>query len=79
MEYGIIISFVIYGHLFSVIRLCKETPTAGGRLFEMGDEELLRFAHLNQGAFLSSLLNSLRLTSDYQLISSDCDRVYSVR
>ncbi|KAH9062165.1 hypothetical protein EDB87DRAFT_1682171 [Lactarius vividus] len=28
--------------------LCTETPTAGGRVFERGDEELLLFAHKNQ-------------------------------
>ena len=60
MEYGIYISSIICGHL-RVIRLCKETPSAGGRLFEMGDEELLRFAHKNQGSFSSSRLDSLQL------------------
>ena len=39
---------------FTVIRLCTVTPTAGGRVFETGDEKLLQFAHKNQGAFLSS-------------------------
>ncbi|KAH9058916.1 hypothetical protein EDB83DRAFT_1011096 [Lactarius deliciosus] len=28
--------------------LCTETPTAGGRVFETGDEKLLQFAHRNQ-------------------------------
>ncbi len=28
-----------------VIRLCTETPTAGGRIFEKGDENLLELAH----------------------------------
>ncbi|KAH9045199.1 hypothetical protein EDB85DRAFT_2270248 [Lactarius pseudohatsudake] len=28
--------------------LCTETPTAGGRVFEKGDEELLQFAHQKQ-------------------------------
>ena len=59
--------FLIYGLLFSIIRLCKETPSVGGRLFEMGDEELLRFAHKHQGAFSSSL-HSLQLTSGCQLV-----------
>ena len=27
----------------TVIRLCVETPTAGGRVFETGDEALLKF------------------------------------
>ncbi|KAH9015929.1 hypothetical protein EDB85DRAFT_1898472 [Lactarius pseudohatsudake] len=29
--------------------LCTETPTAGGRVFETGDEKLLQFAHKDQG------------------------------
>ncbi|KAH9168560.1 hypothetical protein EDB89DRAFT_2245147 [Lactarius sanguifluus] len=33
---------------FTVIRLCTETPTAGGRVFETGDEKLLQFAHKDQ-------------------------------
>jgi hypothetical protein len=40
--------------LFTVIRLCTETPTAGGRVFETGDEKLLQFAHKYQGTFLTS-------------------------
>jgi hypothetical protein len=37
-----------------VIRLCVETPTAGGRVFEKGDEYLLQFAHEIQRALLTS-------------------------
>ena len=35
----------------TVIRFCVETPTAGGRLFETGDEEILKFAQKIQRAF----------------------------
>jgi len=35
-----------------VIRLCTETPTAGGRVFETGDEQLLKYAHEIQRASL---------------------------
>ena len=35
----------------TVIRFCVETPTAGGRLFETGDEEMLKFAQKIQRAF----------------------------
>ena len=41
----------------TVIRLCTETPTAGGRIFETGDEMLLQFAHENKGAFSISVLS----------------------
>ena len=41
---------------FTVIRLCTETPTAGGRIFETGDEKLLQFAYENKGAFSISVL-----------------------
>jgi hypothetical protein len=34
----------------TVFRLCMETPTAGGRVFEMGDEMLLKFANKIEGA-----------------------------
>ena len=40
----------------TIIRLCTETPTAGSRVFETGDEKLLQFAHENQGAFYTSHL-----------------------
>jgi len=30
---------------FTVIRLCTETPTAGGRVFEAGDKKLLQLVH----------------------------------
>lgn len=36
-----------------VIRLCVETPTAGGRVFEKGDEYLLKYAHEIQSALLT--------------------------
>ena len=35
----------------TIIRLCTETPPAGGRVFEKGDELLVAFAHEIQGAF----------------------------
>ena len=39
---------------YTVIRLCMEIPTAGGRVFETGDKMLLQFAHKHQGTFLTS-------------------------
>ena len=39
-----------------VIRLCVETPPAGGRVFEKGDEYLLRYAHEIQRALFSCIL-----------------------
>jgi GTPase SAR1 family protein len=33
-------------------RLCTESPTAGGRVFETGDEKLLRLAHETESALL---------------------------
>lgn len=38
-----------------VTRLCTETPTAGGRVFETGDEELLRLAYKTKSAFVPIL------------------------
>ena len=44
---------------FTVIRLCTETPTAGGRVFEAGDEKLLRLVHEpGTQSTLSSFLSS---------------------
>src|SRR6267142_1808590 len=34
----------------TVSRLCTDTPTAKGRIFETGDENLLRLAHETQSA-----------------------------
>ncbi|KAH9054722.1 hypothetical protein EDB87DRAFT_1646032, partial [Lactarius vividus] len=34
----------------TIIRLCTETPPAGGRVFEKGDELLVQFAHDNKDA-----------------------------
>jgi hypothetical protein len=46
----------------TTIRLCTETPPAGGRVFEKGDELLVAFAHEVQGALRSSVfLNSDRM------------------
>ncbi|KAF8260580.1 hypothetical protein EI94DRAFT_1480278, partial [Lactarius quietus] len=44
--------------------LCTETPTAGGRVFETGDEKLLQFAHKYQGVFSTSHLITLQSTCD---------------
>jgi hypothetical protein len=38
----------------TVIRLCTETPRAGGRVFETGDEKLLQLAYRTQSAFLAT-------------------------
>lgn len=46
---------------FIVSRLCTETPTAGGRIFETGDENLLRLAHETQSAFFATT-PGMRLT-----------------
>ena len=40
----------------TIIRLCVETPTAGGRLFETGDEELVKFAQKIQRAFFDPVI-----------------------
>ena len=50
-----IFSLIPPANFFAVIRLCTETPTAGGRVFEVGDEELLKLAHETGSAPLTSL------------------------
>jgi hypothetical protein len=51
----------------TTIRLCTETPPAGGRVFEKGDELLVAFAHEVQGTFRSSVfLYSDRLAITHQ-------------
>jgi hypothetical protein len=35
-------------------RLCTETPRSGGRIFETGDEDLLRLAHETQSGFFTT-------------------------
>jgi len=59
-------------------RLCTETPRAGGRIFEAGDEKLLQLAHRTQSTFLPTA----RLTRDGLVdvygISSCCGRLYEV-
>ncbi len=49
----------------TVIRLCTETPTAGGRLFETGDEKLLQYAHEKEGAFPKSCFIIFSSTGDH--------------
>ena len=39
------------------IRLCIETPTTGGCVFEIGDKMLLKFTHMNRSAFWASYLS----------------------
>jgi hypothetical protein len=39
----------------TTIRLCTETPTAGGRIFETGDENLLRLAHDTGSALVATI------------------------
>ena len=46
----------------TAIRLCVETPTAGGRIFEIGDEELLKFVQKISSAFQISRSITLRPT-----------------
>ena len=43
----------LWAHL-TAIRLCTETPRAGGRIFETGDENLLRLVHDTGSAFLAT-------------------------
>ena len=52
------LSLVFYGYLSSLtfIRLCTETPPAGGRVFEKGDELLVEFAHKIQGTYRPSVV-----------------------
>jgi hypothetical protein len=62
----------------TVIRLCVETPTAGGRVFETGDEELLKFVQKISSAFSISLI--YYTSTHFSLsISSHCDRFHSIR
>ena len=44
----------------TIIRLCVETPTAGGRVFETGDEELLKFVQKISSAFQISRFITLQ-------------------
>ena len=44
----------------NIIRLCVETPTAGGRVFETGDEELLKFVQKISSAFQISRFITLQ-------------------
>ena len=44
------------------------TPAFGGRVFEKGEEKILRFAHENQGACFTSRLIPLQTTGDYQSV-----------
>jgi hypothetical protein len=44
-------------------RLCTETPVAGGRVFETGDEKLLQLAQQTESAFLTATL-VMHLTHD---------------
>ena len=46
----------------TIIRLCVETPTAGGRVFETGDEELLKFVQKISSAFQISRFITLQPT-----------------
>ena len=43
----------------TAIRLCTETPRAGGRIVERGDENLLRLADETGSAFLATTLTTL--------------------
>jgi len=43
----------------TAIRLCTETPTAGARIFETGDENLLRLAHETGSALLATKTSML--------------------
>jgi hypothetical protein len=52
----------------TVVRLCVETPTAGGRVFETGDEELLKFVQKISSAFSVSPFITLRPTFRYQSV-----------
>jgi hypothetical protein len=68
MVYGVYISLVFYGYL-TIIRLCTETPPAGGRVFEKGDELLVEFAHKIQGTYRPSLLFfPLQSIGDYESV-----------
>ena len=40
-------------------RLCTETPTAGGRVFESGDEKLVKLAQEKGSKFLDSIVRPL--------------------
>jgi len=55
--------------------LCTETPTAGGRVFETGDEKLLQFAHENKVPLVLVFTQYDRLvrTKEFQLRGTDMD------
>ena len=51
--------YSMFASLITTLRLCTETPPAGGRVFEKGDEMLVAFAHEIKGAFFMFLFLSL--------------------
>jgi hypothetical protein len=55
----------------TVIRLCTETPRAGERIFEVGDENLLQLAYETQSTFLATTVTpAMHLTHD-ELVFTD--------
>ena len=52
----------------AVIRLCVETPTAGGRVFETGDEALLKYVQKISSAFTISRFITPRSGFHYQSV-----------
>ncbi|KAH9076954.1 hypothetical protein EDB83DRAFT_2671669 [Lactarius deliciosus] len=53
--------------------LCTETPTAGGRVFEKGDEELLQFAHEKQVPIVVVFTQYDRLERTKELVLRKAD------
>ena len=72
--------FVLYskGESLTTIRLCTETPPAGGRVFEKGDELLVEFAAKIQGTFRPSVVFLSTLIDWLSSISPPCYCVHSV-
>ena len=68
MAYGTYVSLETRPTSETVVRLCVETPTAGGRVFETGDEALLKFVQKISSAFTIFRHITLRLSFRYESV-----------
>src|SRR6266850_4426647 len=60
-------------------RLFTETPRSGGRIFETGDEDLLRLAHETQSGFFTTTSHAPKTRwNDIHGTSSRRDRFHKV-
>jgi hypothetical protein len=69
---------LLHATMLTGARLCTETPRAGGRIFEAGDENLLRLAYRTQSTFLPTAHLTQDGSVDVHVISSCCDRLHEV-